>query len=453
MNRRSLAVSLVLVLLAFSLGWSLSSYAQSGSPEIKPSGISGFPWVNGSSFKLNKDLYYGAYNRTPVVKYPEKAASIIVWKDGSTIYAQWGNNASILTSGTDAYAVFNLCKNTLGVSGGTIFVKRGNYVFSDTFVINITLNLVGEGKTKTRLQGNFSSPSDLIEVTGENVLISNLQLSRVGSSGRYGLYLNGARRMTIRDVEIYNQISDGCAIIDSWDLTFDRVRFTTNGQDGCRVLTSAVVPSEITFYSCQFDENGRYGFSNDWPIHTISFYGGYFYNNNDTGIYTGSIRALKLDNVQIESNGGYGVFWNNPNGQIDTCHILGNVNHAIYVFGGRLVLESTYIKDTASGKKDLYVESGATVYLQRGYLDFSKVVNYGVLITEERNEGVVTNTTSTTFVFNHGLATTPTFVSASFNTTSITGWTWVANSTQVTITVSPALTAPAKCYWAARYTP
>jgi len=49
MNRRSLAVSLVLVLLAFSLGWSLSIYAQSGSPEIKPSGLSGFQWVNATT--------------------------------------------------------------------------------------------------------------------------------------------------------------------------------------------------------------------------------------------------------------------------------------------------------------------------------------------------------------------------------------------------------------------
>ena len=55
------------------------------------------------------------------------------------------------------------------------------------------------------------------------------------------------------------------------------------------------------------------------------------------------------------------------------------------------------------------------------------------------NSGTATNTTATTFVFNHGLAGNPQTnggVWASFNTTAISGWSWTATSTQITITVS-----------------
>lgn len=70
------------------------------------------------------------------------------------------------------------------------------------------------------------------------------------------------------------------------------------------------------------------------------------------------------------------------------------------------------------------------------------------------NSGTTTNTTSTTFVFNHGLAGTPTGVWASFNTTAINGWMWKATSTQITITISGSgLPSVITAYWKAEYKP
>ena len=64
-----------------------------------------------------------------------------------------------------------------------------------------------------------------------------------------------------------------------------------------------------------------------------------------------------------------------------------------------------------------------------------------------------TNTTTTTFVFNHGLAGTPTFIFCSFNFTGWTSWTWTATSTQVTITITGTLPAAMKCYCEVKHVP
>jgi len=125
MNRRSLAVSIVLLLIGVSVGWSLSTYAQSGTPEIKPSGISGFQWVNASNLKLTDDLYYGAYNRTPVIKYPEQVASYIIFIDGSTYYAKNGTTGQIDYSGTNFTTITQSVIDALGTDGGKVFIKQG----------------------------------------------------------------------------------------------------------------------------------------------------------------------------------------------------------------------------------------------------------------------------------------------------------------------------------------
>ena len=77
------------------------------------------------------------------------------------------------------------------------------------------------------------------------------------------------------------------------------------------------------------------------------------------------------------------------------------------------------------------------------------VPNLKNFVTE--NSGTATISASTAVTFNHGLAGTPTFVMASFNSTAVDGWKWTATSTQITITVTP--TGTYKVYWTAKYTP
>jgi hypothetical protein len=71
------------------------------------------------------------------------------------------------------------------------------------------------------------------------------------------------------------------------------------------------------------------------------------------------------------------------------------------------------------------------------------------------NTVTATNTTATTFVFNHGLAGTSNYVWASFNSTQIDSWKWTAICTQITITVvnSGTVDQIVACYCQAIYRP
>jgi len=67
------------------------------------------------------------------------------------------------------------------------------------------------------------------------------------------------------------------------------------------------------------------------------------------------------------------------------------------------------------------------------------------------NSGTAIISASTTVKFNHGLAGTPDFVYASFNSTTYGSWTWTATSTEITITV--ATSGSYEVYWYAEFIP
>jgi hypothetical protein len=72
---------------------------------------------------------------------------------------------------------------------------------------------------------------------------------------------------------------------------------------------------------------------------------------------------------------------------------------------------------------------------------------YGCTINNKLMENIVlnvANTTATTFVFNHGLASTANSVQVSFNFTGWTSWTWTSTTTQVTVTITGTLPAAMK---------
>ena len=90
------------------------------------------------------------------------------------------------------------------------------------------------------------------------------------------------------------------------------------------------------------------------------------------------------------------------------------------------------------------------------YVDSGTLTQEGNVINNKpcENSGTATNSTATTFVFNHGLPTTATGVWASFDTTAISGWTWTSTSTQITITVTgTGLPESMTCYWTLEYKP
>jgi hypothetical protein len=82
----------------------------------------------------------------------------------------------------------------------------------------------------------------------------------------------------------------------------------------------------------------------------------------------------------------------------------------------------------------------------------SEIIKYNVgFVTENSFSGA--NTTATTAVINHGLASTANYVWVSFDSSAITGYTWTSSATQVTITPTGTLPASWTCYVKAEYVP
>jgi hypothetical protein len=104
---------------------------------------------------------------------------------------------------------------------------------------------------------------------------------------------------------------------------------------------------------------------------------------------------------------------------------------------------NTYgIRDSA-GKYNLYafnnLRSCTTAMNLAGAT--SPIVFKNVGFVTENTVLNAANTTATTFVFNHALASTANSVQVSFNFTGWTSWTWTSTTTQVTVTITGTLPA------------
>jgi len=133
---------LIFAIILLSAGLTIGlSIGQSNNATISDTGIHNFPWVNGTSFRFDDELWYGIppLNRTDVLQYPEQSASYVIFKSGSTIYAKNGATGQIEFSGTDAATVIQAAINAL-TSGGIVYIKQGKYSIEKT--INITMSSI-----------------------------------------------------------------------------------------------------------------------------------------------------------------------------------------------------------------------------------------------------------------------------------------------------------------------
>jgi hypothetical protein len=174
LNYKAIAI-LSLLVFAFFLGFSFS--AQTATITIEP-----------NSFQTE--------------------ASYVVFTDGTTVKARNGTTGQIDYSGTDAASVIQSAINALK-SGGTVFVKAGKYIISQTIVLKKGVNLVGEGKTRiwyetgTRLYGAKGANLTCI-LTGENGQIENQMIKDLSLIGyaKYGLYLPNGSSTSQIDISV-----------------------------------------------------------------------------------------------------------------------------------------------------------------------------------------------------------------------------------------------------------
>ncbi|MBW2672003.1 MAG: hypothetical protein JRD89_01140 [Deltaproteobacteria bacterium] len=449
--------------------------------DISAPNVDASQWVNGSSFKLNKDLFYGAYNRTPVIKYPEQPASYIVFKEGSTIYAKNGTTGEIDFSGTDAATVMQAAIDAL-TSGGVIFIKAETYYLTAPITIaKNNLIIEGEGERTLITQADGQNLAYFFKLSGPTthtptyIKIRNLRLEGNYNNNTNTIGIGAPPDRHPDYIWVQNchiaHFSGECikARGNVWTVTNNYISESkTNvvyhsGADSIYAnnqIGGASGASGSCFYGSALSHiiiaNNKIFGAQDYHIYLDAPYRCVIAGN----IIGGTAPTPQYDSLHLRSytagrtycvitgNLFYGAdrdgvrLHGNP---VDYNVIVGNLFDG---YGGSAVREvDAPDYNLISGNQFQNITGSPVVKLGAN----TKVEGNVGYITE--NSGTATNTTSTTFVFNHGLAGTPTFVSASFNTTAIDAWTWTATSTQITITVTPALTSPATCYWEAKYVP
>jgi len=403
MNRRSVAVFTVVALLTFTLGWTLSSYAQSGTPEIKPSGISGFQWVNGSSFKLNSELWYGSNNRTDVVQFPEQVAKYLIFNKSGAIFWKDLSTGQIRETSSDAVKVINWALDNL-TSGRTwkeTVVLKGTFIITQKILLpSYTILDLSEAKiiqaNNTNIDGGLIENKDPTSGNIE-IIIKNgvLNVNKAFNSQSNGILITNSSEVRVLYVKIIDAPRRGIRFITTRNSEVSGCVITDSGWHGISLETSS---NNNTVYNNIIKGSGRNGifvtYSNDNAVfgNKISnggatSYGGIYIhygeyctvennhieNYTDYGIITGDGHYSKIYGNQVKYSNSQGIFIDN------TKHASVELN-TVYKNGGNGILvnkdEGSIIGENIVRENDLH---GIHISATAGVGNFTIITSNSVI--------------------------------------------------------------------------
>jgi len=275
---------------------------------------------------------------------------------------------------------------------------------------------------------------------GGSINVANLHVWGALGDGRAGLHLNDTA-----DVNIVNLFSEsnyfGILAEDANGFKISNGRSDVNTNDGIHIIGNT-----IKWFFSNFGANSNQGYGLYSESQRGQYHGGTVSVNGKNGLYLDQASYVSISGVEVLRNIGAGLNLTNwcSNTVIDSC-VIWDWEPQLQDYG--VVVENAWYIDIVN---NIFSNNAVNATFITGEHVAFKIENNAGFVTE--NSGTATNSTATTFVFNHGLAETPTGVWASFNTTEITGWTWTATSTEITITVV-GMTADRTCYWMAEYKP
>ena len=411
--------------------------------------------INSTTVNLNNLLWNGL-NRTDTIANPTGAYNYIITTNGAgNFFAKNGTDGTVLQN-TNISAVVNSEIGNLtagGGSGGRILMKAGTYNFTAPIIMKQHIWIEGEGPSITILQLADNANCNLFEYknSSTNVLAEIYFMTITGNNGSNtqgsGIYIEPTAGgtfwdLSLKDLYITHFAQYGIYTSQFWGYSFFHVICEYNVLDGIRIT------------------GGSSG-------HII---GSKFMLNGQNGLNATGSGYLDWTDTDFRQNGYHGAWLNSTAYSFMSCHFIQNSaatndtylgvflygNAASYTriisceFNGQNgnLFEHRAIGIAASGVDGTVVEDN-TFY---GY-GAAAIVNYGTNSQIHYNHGFVTentilkvaNTTATTFVFNHGCASTVNSVQCSFNLTVAYTWTWTSTTTQVTVTVTPysGVTLPA----------
>lgn len=440
------------------------------------------------------------------------APSYTVYQVAGVTYAKDQNGYNEF-SGTNAGAIIQEALNTLGTAGGRILVTAGQYELTSPILINRSfVSLVGEGfgfgsgstgankgEGVTVLYSN--SAIDLIQVNGSGtklhgIEICNLNLYGSGKTNGYaGINTFETDQMHISNIFAANNQYGFYVSRDDASYIRD-CTMLWNGY-GIYITAGGYITNYLKVTTCEISDNDNYGV---WLSathcliqgctlvrngHNIYFYSGIGnriisnvvgLTSTEAGIELRSQEHIIVSENQIFSSGDHGItaFTNCLDGLITENNIYNPSQRGANSGSGIVIQDSSNMTvsnnvvsgDNVTPYKFGIEEKGTADYnlisvnkIVSGYasgaiqkLGANTIVqNNAGYLTE--NSATATNTTATTFVFNHGLASTATGVWCSFSSLAITGYTWTSTTTQVTVTVTGTLPSSWTTYAKVEYQP
>jgi hypothetical protein len=404
-------------------------------------GVYGATWLNSTQINAD-DFWWNSQNRTDVMANPTETASYIVDSVGSTYRLKNGTTGQIdYQSTTDVGAVVN---NAFGnLTYGLIHVKAGDYTQLTRINAKGRVTLEGDGMYSTQFILGNSVNDDMIRwaptATEQFFELKDICFDGNKAQNTAGMGINFTG--------------------NTYDFTAYRVWIYNAPLDGFYIRNNAW---GLRCYGLTIETCGRIGLNMTDNSNCASFFGCRFASNTGSGVDLGTSSWAKwFFGCEFDSNGGCGIKIRGGNAhQIIGGRITSNTDDGCEVWGSYHYFEGTYIASNTQYGIDIHGTSCEIQYCQFASNVAGQVNPGGTTMVIHYCLGFVTensvssaNTTATTAVIAHGLASTATFVWCSFSSSAITGYTWSSNSTHITITPTGTLPASWTTYAKVEYKP
>ena len=321
------------------------------------------------------------YSQAP--KKPSRAneASYIIFIDGVTVNAVNGETGRTDYLGTDASSVIQAAIDSLGPSGGIIWIKEGTYVISSTVKVSGNVTLSGVGFATKLVLADFADQKVIANKHAEDYVDRNIVITNLQIDG------NGAKQTPEAQVS---------AVFLS--------RVSRSRVEGCWIHNVAPLSTNAGVYAlyCAY----------------LTIRGNVIYDNFYAGIFlSGGINGIISDNMFYNNHRAV-YLAGHLNGVVEGNHIVsGREGVRMYVSASNNVIEGNLIKDNS--------EEGIAIThpeCKNNMLLGNKLVNNVVQIFDggtdtiiRHNDGYQTENQGVANVANgtyipHGLAVTPTSV-------------------------------------------
>jgi len=408
---------------------------------------------NGSTWMVNGDTWQCEAVSTD-------ASQIINWASGNLTSGRTWKEKIVVK---DDFII----TNTVKISSYTILEIDGKWTLANGVNKNVIENLnLTSGDTSIEIRGGRIDGNGANQNAGSIIYWSGVQDGIIE-----GMYLESSYNSIIKIVKPSGVLTETNRIFNN------RIRTSTHKH-------GIEAPYDCSIFSNYIDYNkeaGIYSFSSlgagGLLISDNHLWGNlrgiWFKGSNDNSIIANYIEFNYWEGIYIES---YSTLPSDHQQIIGNClkqnsREGANLYNAIYLKGlvtnpiWNIIINDNRIYDATYHKHAIFGEYVAYATICNNVLQsYSSPIISGVdgpssIIKNNRgfvteNYVSATNTTATTFVFNHGLAGTPDFVCYSFNTTAITGHSWTSTSTQITVTVTGSgLPEIMACYCQCVYEP